>query len=128
MAFVYFTIASITSIWYFALNTEEQGKHDKIKQSIQIACRYHLGSFAYGSFLLNASGPINYFVTLFGRINRYAKQKERNCIFYVIMASTECFFLLYEGFIKYTNINTYILMALSGRNFNRSSIDTYDTI
>ena len=28
MAFVYFTIASITSIWYFALNTEEQGEQD----------------------------------------------------------------------------------------------------
>jgi len=51
MAMCYFIIASSCCIWYFAQGPG-QGAEGAIRKSVYRVFRYHLGSLAFGSFIL----------------------------------------------------------------------------
>jgi len=60
VSFGYFIIGSVVCIWYFSLNTEEEGKISSIKESIYRAFRYHCGSLAFGSFIKTFFDPLSF--------------------------------------------------------------------
>lgn len=55
------TIAGSVGYWYFTPN-EEKGKKNVVKPALRNCFRYHLGSLAFGSFILAVVQLIKWFL------------------------------------------------------------------
>jgi len=109
-------IAGSVGVWFFTSN-DQKGKAASIKRSVRNAFRYHLGSLAFGAFLIALVQFIRY---LMQYLERQAAHKE-NRITRIIRRVLVCCLWCFEKILKFINKNAYIQIALMGTNFCTSA-------
>ena len=117
-----FTISASCAIWYFSSTSDSNG-HGGLKTGLYWVFRYHLGSIAFGAFLIAL-------VQLIRIIFEYYKSKiegasKKNPVIKVILWCTSYLLMCLERFIKFISKNAYIQIALTGKNFCRAAWNAF---
>eukprot|EP01015_Nassula_variabilis_P032901 TRINITY_DN779_c0_g1_i6.p1 TRINITY_DN779_c0_g1~~TRINITY_DN779_c0_g1_i6.p1 ORF type:complete len:357 (-),score=60.90 TRINITY_DN779_c0_g1_i6:124-1155(-) len=113
LAFCEFILASACAIWYF----QRQDKPFYILPSIKRAIFNHLGSLAFGSFILAIVWTVKLWLEYLAEQSRQAHNQVTEFIFRVLSYCVSCF----ERFIKFLNKNAYIQIAIQGKSFCESA-------
>jgi hypothetical protein len=110
------TIAGAVSYWYFCPNTEK-GQKPAIKPALRNCFRFHLGSLAFGSFILAVVQFIKWWMYYLQKQAEAAKNPLAVKLAKIAQYLIHCF----ERFLKFLNKNAYIQIALLGKNFCKSA-------
>eukprot|EP00931_Biecheleriopsis_adriatica_P098375 TRINITY_DN7231_c0_g2_i1.p1 TRINITY_DN7231_c0_g2~~TRINITY_DN7231_c0_g2_i1.p1 ORF type:complete len:949 (+),score=198.10 TRINITY_DN7231_c0_g2_i1:115-2961(+) len=109
-------IAGAVGVWFFTPNKEKGNK-----RAIAPACwnvfRYHLGSLAFGSFIIAMVQFIRYVMKYY---EKQAKA-QKNRVLVLILKICQCCMWCLEKCLKFLNKNAYIQIALLGTNFCTSA-------
>lgn len=116
-----FIIASSTVIWYF---TDEARNESTIRVSVKRLFRYHLGSIAFGSFILAVVQFIRLCLAYIENKLKQSGQSDKKLVKYLIKCC-QCYMRCFERFIKFLNKNAYIMIAIKGKNFCASAKDAF---
>merc|ERR1712232_26303 len=123
-------IAMATGLWFFNQNgssgdvdTEKHGKKGGlvVKRAVGTIFRYHIGSLAFGAFILALVQLIRYILKYFE--NQAKAQK--NKIMVLVLKVLQCCMWCFEQCIKFLNKNAYIQIALMGTNFCASAKNAF---
>ncbi|CAE8704708.1 unnamed protein product, partial [Polarella glacialis] len=109
-------IAGAVGVWFFTPNFEK-GKRGAIKRSCWNVFRYHLGSLAFGSFIIAVIQFIRALLYYYQKQAAAQKNRVMVIIFRVLGCLTWCF----EKCVKFLNKNAYIQIALMGTSFCTSA-------
>nr|KAG5694576.1 hypothetical protein BaRGS_032521 [Batillaria attramentaria] len=115
------TLAGAFSSYYWAWNKPDDIPAFPLAWSLWRALRYHLGSLAFGSFIIAVVQMIRIILEyldhkLKGSENRVAK---------FFLKCLKCCFWCLEKLIKFLNKNAYIMIAIRGKNFCFSAKDAF---
>ncbi|KAM9791660.1 choline transporter-like protein 5-A [Syngnathus typhle] len=115
------TLAGTFSSYYWAKRKPEDVPPCPLFSSFSRAIRYHTGSLAFGALVLSV-------VQLFRITLKYLEKKLKgldNSLSRFILCCLTCCFWCLEKFLRYMNRNTYIMVAIYGKNFFRSAQDAF---
>lgn len=119
-----FILASAVCIWYFASGSDS-GAQRPVSRSIWWAFRYHLGTLAFGSFILALVWTIKYILMYIqARIKSTGLENRSKAIVFLLRCLT-CYVLCFERFIKFLNKNAFIQCALNSKAFCTSARDAF---
>jgi len=107
-------IAMAVGIWFFSA---EKGKTPIVGRAVKTIFRYHLGSVAFGSFIVAVVQFIRYLMKYFEK--QASAQKNRLMVY--VLKAIQCCIWCFEKCIKFLNKNAYIQIALLGKNFCTSA-------
>ena len=121
-----FVIASACAMWYFSQGTG-QTLHLPVTNSFYRAFRYHLGSLAFGAFLL---ALVRFIQIVLYYIQQQVKKAggNNNKVTLCILKCLSCYMACFERFIEFLNKNAYIQIALTGKNFCCAAKDAFSLI
>merc|ERR1712137_1355415 len=103
-------IAGAVAVWFFTPKDEKR-KVLSVKESLRIAFRYHIGTVAFGSFIVALVQFIRYVLQYFEQQAKAQKNQLLACVLKILQCILYCF----EKCIKFLNKNAYIQVALLGR-------------
>lgn len=109
-------IAGAVGVWFFTPNAEKGNKR-AIATSVYNVFRYHLGSLAFGSFIIALIQFIRYCMKY---LEKQAKQ-QKNKVMVMVFKAIQCCLWCFEKCMKFLNKNAYIQIALMGTNFCTSA-------
>jgi hypothetical protein len=112
-AILQFTIAASAALWFFSANSDSPSF--SVTKGVYWAFRYHLGSLAFGSFLIAV-------VTMLKVIfEYYAKKVEQmsgdNPVVKIMLCYARCMIWCLDACVKFISENAYIQVAINGVNF-----------
>lgn len=119
-----FILASAVCIWYFAANSDA-GPQRPISRSIWRAFFYHLGSLAFGSFILAVIWTIKYILMYISTKIKSINGSGSNCFLKCLLGCVMCYVNCFERFIKFLNKNAYIQCALHSTSFCVSAREAF---
>lgn len=114
------TVAGACAGWFFTKD-ENRGKDPVIRPALYNCFRYHLGSLAFGSFILAVIQFIRYMMMYFEK--QAAAQKNR--VMVIVLKVVQCCLWCFEKCIKFLNKNAYIQIALLGTPFCTSAKNAF---
>ena len=100
-----FVISATATIWYFTCNSDTNGSGSVIK-GLYWAFRYHLGSLAFGSFLIALVQFIRIIFEFYRK--QIEKANKENPLIKVILCLTSYLLDCLDRFIKFITKNAYI--------------------
>lgn len=109
-------IAGAVGVWFFTSNADK-GSRRVIAQSTWNVFRYHLGSLAFGSFIIAVIQLIRAILKYYEKQAKQAK----NRVLVLILKICGCLIWCFEKCVKFLNKNAYIQIALMGTNFCTSA-------
>jgi len=109
-------IAMAVGMWFFT-RKEEKGKTSIVPGAVRTIFRYHIGSVAFGSFIVALVQFIRYFMKY---LEKQAQAQKNKCMVYTLRV-IQCCIWCFEKCIKFLNKNAYIQIALTGNNFCTSA-------
>ena len=86
--------------------------------SIIIVIRYHLGSIAFGSFLI---ATLRYIRMILEYITKKISTIQDNIVITFFLKFFSCFLWLFEKFLKFLNKHSYVLIASRGYSFCKAT-------
>jgi hypothetical protein len=110
-------------VWYFSDARKNVGS-GQILRSLLVVCRYHLGTAAFGSFIIAILRSLRI-------ILEYVKLKQKgqtNCIVKYTLCVFSCCLWCFDRWIKFINKHAYIQCALYGSGFCTSASNAYSLI
>jgi len=110
------TIAGACGLWFFA-NHGEKNKVHAAKTALHHCFRYHLGSLAFGSFIIAAVKFIRYCLYYFQK----QAEASKNRVAAILLKCAQCLLWCFEKCLKFLTKNAYIQIALLGKNFCTSA-------
>jgi len=112
-------IAGAVGAWFFTKTKDrEAGRQGAVvRNSAWIAVRYHLGSLAFGAFILAVVQFIRYVMKYFEKQASAQKNRFAACVAKIVQQILWCL----EKCIEFLNKNAYIQIALLGKNFCSSA-------
>lgn len=116
-------IAMCIAKWYFSRDKSKVGSFTIFK-SISETFRYHIGTAAFGSFIIAVTQIIRLFVT-------YLQKKARelnNKVGEALLCCCQCCLWLFEKVVKFLNKNAYIQTAIFGTPFCKSAREAFSLI
>lgn len=110
-----FVIAYAVELWYFTpyVHGEKERPECPIFRGYYIGGVYHLGSLAFGSFVVT----ILYILRAILSSLESAAELEGNCIMACIAACLHCCLVCYSRFIEFLNKNAYMDIAINSTTF-----------
>mmetsp|Transcript_64896 Transcript_64896/g.211488 ORF Transcript_64896/g.211488 Transcript_64896/m.211488 type:complete len:411 (-) Transcript_64896:106-1338(-) len=105
-------IAFAVSGWFF-LPKDEKWKTPTVLKGIRTVFRYHIGSVAFGSFIVAVVEFIRYLMMYFEK----QAQAQKNRVLVLLLKIVQCCIWCFEKCVKFLNKNAYIQIALKGKNF-----------
>ncbi|XP_060069789.1 choline transporter-like protein 2 [Ylistrum balloti] len=118
------TLAGAFSSYYWAFEKPKDIPVFPLAAAMWRAIRYHLGSLAFGSFILAV-------VALIRVILEYLDHKlggRENVVAKFVVKCLKCCFWCLEKCLKFLTKNAYIQMSIHGKNFCFSAKDAFFTI
>jgi hypothetical protein len=109
-----FVIAATCTIWYYTSTSDANGT-GSVSTGTYWVFRYHLGSIAFGAFLIALVQFIRIIFEYYA--NQLEKQNKENKIIKAIICATRYCLDCFERFIKFITKNAYIQIAITGKNF-----------
>lgn len=121
-----FIIVSACSLWYFQYGAEDK-PYSPISTSVYRLFRFHLGTVAFGSFILSLVWIVQLLLEF---ICQKAKESgaDNNAVVEILIKCCRCYLLCFERFIRYLNKNAYCLTAMTGTSFCGSARDAFSLI
>lgn len=113
-----FVISAAAALWYFSSTSDSAGSGSLLR-GFWWVFRYHLGSIAFGSFLIALIQFIRIIFEYYK--SKIEKFNKNNPAIKVILCLTSCCLDCLERFIKFITKNAYIQMAITGKNFCSSA-------
>lgn len=116
-------IAMCVSKWYFTRDKSRVGMCT-IFGCIAQTMRYHIGTAAFGSFIIAVTQIVRTFVT-------YLQKKCRemnNKVGEAILCCCQCCLWCFEKVVKFLNKNAYIQTAIFGTSFCKSAREAFSLI
>jgi len=113
-------IAMAVSTWFFTAK-EKKGKVKVVWESVKTICRYHIGSVAFGSFIIAVVQFIRY-------VMKYLEKQasaQKNRVMVYVLKLLQCCMWCFEKCLKFLNKNAYIQIALNGTNFCKSAYKAF---
>jgi len=112
------TVAGAAATWFFMPNKDKyKFKGGTVKIGVTMACKFHIGSLCFGSFILAVVQFIRY-------VMKYIEKQasaQKNMVMVYLSKIIQCCLWCLEKFIKFLNKNAYIQIALFGKNFCTSA-------
>ncbi|XP_013858372.1 choline transporter-like protein 5-B [Austrofundulus limnaeus] len=118
------TLAGAFASYYWALKKPKDIPPCPLYSSFSRAIRYHTGSLAFGSLILAS-------VQMVRVVLLYLDRKligSQNAVARFFLCCFKCCFWCLERFIKFLNKNAYIMIAIYGKNFCKSSKDAFSLL
>eukprot|EP00929_Paragymnodinium_shiwhaense_P118702 TRINITY_DN90621_c0_g1_i1.p1 TRINITY_DN90621_c0_g1~~TRINITY_DN90621_c0_g1_i1.p1 ORF type:complete len:959 (+),score=236.38 TRINITY_DN90621_c0_g1_i1:167-3043(+) len=109
-------IAGAVGVWFFT-PTDEKKWVASVRGSIKIVFKYHLGSLAFGAFILAVVQFIRYCMKYLEK----QAQAQKNKVMVLVLKVVQCLLWCFEKCIAFLNKNAYIQIALLGTNFCTSA-------
>uniref|UniRef100_A0A7S3ISV9 Choline transporter-like protein n=1 Tax=Strombidium inclinatum TaxID=197538 RepID=A0A7S3ISV9_9SPIT len=109
-----FIISAACAIWYFSCTSDSNGS-GSLCTGLWWVFRYHLGSIAFGAFLIALVQLIRIIFEYYKR--QIMKANKDNQIVKIILWTTSYLLSCLERFVKFISKNAYIQIALTGKNF-----------
>jgi len=103
-------IAMAVSYWFFST---DKMKDFVVVKGVKTIFRYHVGTVAFGSFIVALVEFIRYLMKYFEK--QAAAQKNR--VMVLVLKCLQCCIWCFEKCIKFLNKNAYIQTSLMGTNF-----------
>lgn len=120
-----FIIAASTCIWYFTVNTDTKGR-GTVGTAFFWGFRYHMGSIAYGSFII---AVVQFIRLLFEWYRRQIqKASQDNKVVKALMCLTSYCLYLLEKCVKFISKNAYIQVALTNDHFCKAAWNAFSLI
>ncbi|ESO92820.1 hypothetical protein LOTGIDRAFT_120296 [Lottia gigantea] len=114
-------LAGAFASYYWAFNKPDDIAAFPLVASFWRAIRYHLGSIAFGAFIIAVIQMIRIVLEYLD-----AKLKgSENTIARFFLKCLKCCFWCLEKFMKFLNKNAYIMIAVRGKNFCASAKDAF---
>lgn len=119
-----FIIACACCIWYFNGSSESANYFPRpILTSCWWVFRYHLGSIAFGAFILAVVWAVQLMLAYVASYTKQLKEKGvESKIIDVFLKCLMCFVACFERVIKFISKIGFIQVAISGENFCKSCI------
>ena len=117
-----FIISAACALWYFSCTSDSNGS-GSLCRGFYWVFRYHLGSIAFGAFLIALVQFIRIIFEYYRR--QIEKANKNNPAIKVILFCTSYLLDCLERFIKFISKNAYIQMAITGKNFCRSAWNAF---
>jgi len=116
----------LTTMWYFSGKGEEMsdvpGEGADIKRAIAWASWWHLGSIAFGSFIIAVVSMLRF---VFEYYVKQAEQYKENPVFKCMVCCTRCLLWCLDTYVKFISKNAYIQVALRSKNFCASAWESF---
>jgi choline transporter-like protein 2/4/5 len=116
-------IAMCVSRWYFSRDKSKVGMCT-VFSAIGETFRYHIGTAAFGSFIIAVTKMVRAFVTY---LQKKAKDMN-NKVGEALLCCCQCCLWLFEKVVKFLNKNAYIQTAIFGTAFCRSAREAFTLI
>jgi len=121
MALGQMLIAMCVSLWFFA---KDKTSEFVVKRGVVTIFRYHVGTVAFGSFVVAVVQFIRYLMYYF---EQQAKA-QKNRVMVLVLKALQCCIWCFEKCLKFLNKNAYIQTALHGTNFCTSAKKAFHLI
>lgn len=122
-----FVVAAVVCMWYFGghgSDTGDESSKTGVCMATGWAFRYHLGSLAWGAFLVAVITMIRVIFEYI--VYQYEKmQVKENIIFKCITCYIRCILKCLDMCIKFINKNAYIQVALHNRSFCEGAKESF---
>jgi hypothetical protein len=121
-----FIVACTVAFWYFSYDRPEDKPRFPILKSFWWSLRFHLGSLAFGAFVLAVIQFIKFclmFVASY--VESLQKKGIQNQFVSWILKCMICCVQCFERFIKYMSSLGYAYLAISGKNFCSSCSNAF---
>lgn len=109
--------------WYWTYNKADV-QFFTLTYSFFITVRYHLGTIAFGSFLIATCGFLRAILERLHKMIKRADAMIADCA----MWSMRCCFWLLQKFFIFISDNAYIMCAITGRGFFSSASEAFGLI
>lgn len=116
-------IAGVFSSRYFTREGEDP-EPSAVWESFKRSLRYHIGSIAFGSFLITLCKLIRIVLEY---LDEKTKNSTNSCVRFVIKC-LKCYMWCLEKFLKFLNRRAYVLIAIRGKSFFQSCKDAFSLI
>jgi len=117
--FAIMTVAGTVCGWYFTgeddIGRRKQKDKFPVLASMYRTLRYHLGSIAFGSFLIAAVQMARLALEYLDSQTKKAQEKSR--LVRILMKCFKCCLACFERCVKYLTRNAYIFVAFRGHSF-----------
>lgn len=117
-----FIIGASAVIWYFECNTDSKGK-GSVTTGFHWLVRYHLGSLAFGSFVIAVCEMIRFCFEYYRR--KLGSMSKEIKIVKILLCVTGYLLWLMEKCVKYMTKNAYIQIALTNEGFCKAAWNGY---
>uniref|UniRef100_A0A8C5K062 Choline transporter-like protein n=1 Tax=Jaculus jaculus TaxID=51337 RepID=A0A8C5K062_JACJA len=114
-------LAGAFASYYWAMKKPDDIPPYPLFTAFGRAIRYHTGSLAYGSLIL---ALIQMFKIILEYLDNRLKRAQ-NSLSKFIQCCLKCCFWCLEKMVKFLNRNAYIMIAIYGKNFCRSTRDAF---
>jgi len=122
-----FVVAAVVCMWYFGghgSDTGEESSKAGVCMATGWAFRYHLGSLAWGAFLVAVITMIRVIFEYI--VYQYEKMGMKdNIVFKCITCYVRCILKCLDMCIKFINKNAYIQVALHNKSFCEGAKDSF---
>jgi len=113
-------IACAVGMWFFT-DQDNKGKKSPTWRAIKVVLRYHIGSLAFGAFIIAVIQFIRYFMKYMEK----QAQAQKNRAMVIVLKILQCCMWCFEKCMKFLNKNAYIQIALLGTNFCTSAKNAF---
>mmetsp|Transcript_78397 Transcript_78397/g.210410 ORF Transcript_78397/g.210410 Transcript_78397/m.210410 type:complete len:782 (+) Transcript_78397:227-2572(+) len=107
------TIAGAVGVWFFTRGEKSSTSRESVSTGVHNCFRYHLGSLAFGSFILAVIQTIRWFMIYLSKQAKAQGNRVMECVLKIFAYCLWCF----EKSVKFLNKNAYIQIALLATNF-----------
>jgi len=114
-------IAMAVGLWFFST---AKATTFVVGKAVKMVFRYHLGTVAFGSFIVAVVQFIRYLMKYFEK----QAQAQKNRVVVMVLRVLQCFIWCFEKCIKFINKNAYIQTALMGTGFCTSARTAFQLI
>ncbi|RUS83474.1 hypothetical protein EGW08_008790 [Elysia chlorotica] len=121
VALGHMTLAGAFASYYWAWEKPRDIPAFPLAASVYRSLRYHLGSIAFGSFIIAVVQMIRIVLEYI----EYKLKDSENRVAKFIIRCLQCCFWCLEKFLKFLNKNAYIMIAIHGKNFCFSAKDAF---
>ncbi|XP_012657085.1 choline transporter-like protein 5 [Otolemur garnettii] len=118
------SLAGAFATYYWAMNKPKDIPPHPLFTAFGRAIRYHTGSLAFGSLILATIQIFKMFLEYLDRRLKHVHNK----FLKLLQHCLKCCFWCLDKVIKFLNRNAYIMIAVYGKNFCRSTRDAFNLL
>jgi hypothetical protein len=127
-----FVLALACATWFFEPKSEgiigSQGLIRRVVNGLYISVRYHIGTVAFGSFIVALVQTARIVVRVITHYQQRAMGSDPNCVTRAILYSAECCLACFQRLLEFIANQAYIHVAIYGTPFCTSAWSAFNLV